>query len=137
MALHIPRRARLAIAGVAAAAALGGAAVPALAATKVSMKLTDFKITGKSSTKAGKVTFTVRNAATFPHELVVIRTRTKAAKLPVRHGKASEKGTAGKIVVPAGKTKALSLTLQKGHYALICNVGNHYMMGMSKDFTVR
>ena len=32
---------------------------------------------------------------------------------------------------------ALSLTLKKGHYALICNIGSHYSTGMRADFTVK
>jgi len=37
----------------------------------------------------------------------------------------------------AGAGKALRLKLKPGHYALICNIPNHYSAGMHTDFTVR
>jgi uncharacterized cupredoxin-like copper-binding protein len=112
-------------------------AAPALAATTVNESLSNFKITGGSSAKAGSVTFKVKNATKIGHELVVIKTNTKAAKLKVSGGKASEKGKVGEVEVSGGKTKTLKLNLKKGHYALICNVGDHYMEGMHMDFTVK
>jgi uncharacterized cupredoxin-like copper-binding protein len=113
------------------------AAVPAFAAGTVTETLSNFKISGASSAKAGTVTFKVKNSSTMEHELVVIRTSTKAAKLKLTNGKASEKGSVGEVEVAGGKTKSLKLKLKKGHYALICNIGGHYMAGMHKDFTVK
>jgi uncharacterized cupredoxin-like copper-binding protein len=112
-------------------------AVPAFAATTVNETLKDYKITGASSAKAGTISFKVKNVARGEHELVVIRTRTKAAKLKTSGGEASEKGKVDEVEVGGGKTKTLKLKLKKGHYALICNIGDHYMEGMHKDFTVR
>jgi uncharacterized cupredoxin-like copper-binding protein len=112
-------------------------AVPALAATTVNEKLSDFKITGASSAKAGTITFKVKNVADGEHELIVIKTRTKAAKLKTVGGKASVKGKVDEAEVEGGKTKSLKLKLKKGHYALICNIGDHYSNGMHKDFTVK
>jgi uncharacterized cupredoxin-like copper-binding protein len=113
-------------------------AVPALAATTVNETLSDYKITGGSSAEAGTITFKTTNDGDDAHELVVIRTATKASKLKTNDdGEASEKGKAGVVKVDAGKTKSLKLTLKKGHYALICNIGDHYSAGMRKDFTVR
>jgi uncharacterized cupredoxin-like copper-binding protein len=91
-----------------------------------------------STAKAGKVTFVVKNAADMEHELVVIKTSRKAAKLPVKGGEASEKGAVGEVEdIGGGKTKKLTLTLKPGHYALICNLPGHYQGGMHADFTVR
>lgn len=132
MFLSRSRRVALATAGATALIA-----VPAFAAGTVNETLSNFKISGGSSAKAGSVTFKVRNTASVEHELVVIRTNTKAAKLKVSGGKASEKGNVGEVEVAGGKTKTLKLKLKKGHYALICNIGGHYMLGMRKDFTVR
>jgi uncharacterized cupredoxin-like copper-binding protein len=36
-----------------------------------------------------------------------------------------------------GATKALSLTLKPGHYAIICNLPGHYAGGMYTDLTVK
>jgi uncharacterized cupredoxin-like copper-binding protein len=73
----------------------------------------------------------------FKHELVVIKTNTKAAKLKLKGGRAVETGKVGEVEVAGGKAKSLKLTLKKGHYALICNIGDHYSEGMHKDFTVK
>jgi uncharacterized cupredoxin-like copper-binding protein len=124
-------------------AAAGGAvillaaAVPALAASTVNEKLSEYKITGGSSAKAGAVTFKVKNTCEYQHELVVIKTNTKAAKLKTKGGSAVVTGKLGEVEVASGKTKSLKLKLKKGHYALICNIGDHYSEGMHKDFTVK
>ena len=127
-----------------AAAALSAAAVlvaaPATdAATSLSVKLSDFKVTpAKSSVAHGRVTFRVKNSAGMEHELVVIKTSKKAANLPTSSsGKASEKGSVGEVELAGGKSKSLTLNLKKGHYALICNIGGHYKAGMHADLTVR
>ncbi|WP_445148740.1 plastocyanin/azurin family copper-binding protein [Baekduia sp. Peel2402] len=127
-----------------AAAALSAAAVlvaaPATdAATSLSAKLSDFKVTpAKSSVTHGRVTFRVKNSAGMEHELVVIKTSKKAANLPTSSsGKASEKGSVGEVELAGGKTKSLTLNLKKGHYALICNIGGHYKAGMHADLTVK
>ena len=129
------RSRRMAAAG--GAAIMLAAAVPAFAASTVNEKLSDYKITGDSSAKAGTVTFKVRNAAGGPHELIVIKTRTKAAKLKTKGGAAVTTGSVGRVEVAGGKTKSLKLKLRKGHYALICNIGDHYGEGMHADFTVK
>ena len=132
---------RRGIAATGAAALTAAILVPALgadASSSVSVKLTDFKVTPSvKSVGHGKVKFIVANKASMEHELVVIKTSTKAAKLKIVNGKASEKGNVGEVELAGHKTKTLSLNLKKGHYALICNVGGHYMAGMHADFTVK
>ncbi|WCB96285.1 hypothetical protein DSM104299_05042 [Baekduia alba] len=83
------------------------------------------------------MTFAVENASGMEHELVVIETGRTAAKLPIVNGKASEKGSVGEVALAGHKSKRLTLKLEKGHYALVCNVGGHYMAGMRADLTVR
>ena len=62
---------------------------------------------------------------------MVIRPGKDAGKLPVVNGEASEKGAKGEIEdIAPGTTKSLTLTLQKGHYALVCNLPGHYKAGM-------
>jgi uncharacterized cupredoxin-like copper-binding protein len=123
------------------AAAVAAFAVPvaaAPAASSVAVKLSDFKVTpAVRSARPGKVTFVVRNTASIAHELVVIKTPAKSAGMPMKSGAASENGKVGETEMAGGKTKRLTLTLKPGHYALICNIGSHYKMGMHADFTVR
>ena len=128
----------LGVATVAASLSLVAPAVSGAATKTVAVKLSDFKVTpAVKSVKAGKVTFVVKNAADMTHELVVIKTTKKAADLPMNGGSASEKGSVGETGdVSGGKTKKLTLTLKKGHYALICNLPGHYQSGMFADFTV-
>jgi uncharacterized cupredoxin-like copper-binding protein len=90
----------------------------------------------RSTAKPGKVAFTVTNVGTVTHEMVVIRTAKIASGLA--HGReASEEGSVGEVSdLDPGQTKTVSLNLQRGHYALICNEPGHYMSGMHTDFTV-
>jgi uncharacterized cupredoxin-like copper-binding protein len=86
---------------------------------------------------AGKITFVVKNNGKTKHEFVVIRTNLAPGKLPVTKGRASEKGSKGEIGnLPAGSTKRLTLTLPKGKYVLICNLGGHYQAGQRAAFVV-
>jgi len=90
------------------------------------------------SAKAGNVTFDLSNDGTVPHEMVVIKTRTKAGDLPVDSAvKASEAGSLGEAEVEPGATDELTLKLAAGRYALICNLPGHYAAGMYSDFTVK
>jgi uncharacterized cupredoxin-like copper-binding protein len=87
---------------------------------------------------AGKVTFRVHNAGTITHEFVVIRTPRAAADLPIKNGRAVEAGNAGETGdLQPGRTRAVTLNLPAGHYALICNLPGHYLAGQHTDFTVR
>src|SRR5215510_4772071 len=122
---------------VCAALALCALPAAAFAASKPKATLTDGHIAvGPKSAAHGKVTFSVKNSGSVEHELVVIKTSTKASKLKVSGGKASEKGSVGEVELDKGKSKNLTLTLAKGHYALICNLPGHYKGGMRVDFTV-
>jgi uncharacterized cupredoxin-like copper-binding protein len=124
----------------AACAVVSLCALPAaaFAASKPKATLTDGHIALSTKSAAhGKVTFSVKNSGSGEHELVVIKTSTKASKLKVSGGEASEKGSVGEVELDKGKTKSLTLNLAKGHYALICNVPGHYQAGMHIDFTVR
>lgn len=104
---------------------------------KVTMDEFSLKASPKSVT-AGKVTFDVRNNGSKRHELIVIKTTKAASKLPQSGGRASEKGrVADSGTLAGGKSKKLTVTLKKGHYALICNLPGHYSGGMRSDFTVK
>jgi len=38
--------------------------------------------------------------------------------------------------IQSGATQDLTVTLEAGHYALICNIREHYSSGMWADLTV-
>jgi len=123
----------LAIAGL-----LGHPARSRAAGKGEAVRLVDFKVLPSAgSVAAGRVTFDVKNAADMEHELVVIKTKTKASKLPVKSGRASEAGKVGSVEVPMGKTRSVTVTLARGHYALICNEPGHYKLGMHADLVVK
>ena len=92
----------------------------------------------KSHTPVGKTTFVVQNAGKLEHEFVVIRTDKAAGQLAAA-GKARvpEKGVMGEIEgIPPGATRQLKLALQKGHYALVCNLKGHWSNGQFVDFYI-
>ena len=96
-----------------------------------------------TTTDPGDVTFHVTNGGTQPHEFVVIKTDTAADALPTDDdGTEVDEDAEGLTVVDEvedldpGATADLDVTLDAGHYALICNVPGHYQLGMHTDFTV-
>jgi uncharacterized cupredoxin-like copper-binding protein len=96
-----------------------------------------------ASTPAGSVTFIVTNLGDKEHEFVVLKTDLAASDLPFDES-ADEAEEEGEGVTPVdeieelqpGETKNLTVDLEAGHYALICNLEGHYRMGMRADFTV-
>jgi uncharacterized cupredoxin-like copper-binding protein len=85
----------------------------------------------------GKVKFVVTNVGKLEHEFVVIKTNKPAGNL-LKGKEANETGAVGEIDgVPAGQARTVTLTLRRGHYALICNLPGHYLTGQFADFYVR
>lgn len=97
-----------------------------------------------TSMKAGEITFTLKNTGTIEHEMVVILlpAGTTYDKLPVAttgedKDKVSEETSLGEIPeLAAGATASVTLNLPAGNYALVCNIAEHYAMGMVAPFTV-
>jgi uncharacterized cupredoxin-like copper-binding protein len=101
-----------------------------------------------ASVKAGKVIFAVKNAGTIVHELIVLKTTTPFDQLPVADAgdppapvtsganKVSEATSVGETGdVAKGKTKSVTLNLKAGSYALVCNIAEHYGLGMRAAFS--
>jgi len=138
----------LASAMVVAIAGCSGGSTPApsadavVGATIVDVALAEWSVKPSTTTAApGAVTFRVSNIGTTVHELIVVKTDTKADALPVADGKVAEDGLT--VVdevedVAAGTTADLALTgLVAGHYAIFCNIEGHYSQGMHADFDVK
>jgi uncharacterized cupredoxin-like copper-binding protein len=127
-----------AVVGVLLAAALLASPLAAeSSATRVNLRLVEFKIQGGPLTaKRGAVTFAVKNNGTVAHELVVLKTTIAPSKLPVKRSKASEPGKVGRVgPIKRGKSAALNLTLSAGKYVLLCNLPAHYQAGQRVGFT--
>jgi uncharacterized cupredoxin-like copper-binding protein len=121
---------------------------PAASGTTITVSLGDtadamFLTPSPMEAPAGDVTFEVTNDGDREHEFVVLSTDFAADDLPFDE-EADEALEETDGVVPIdeieslmpGETKTLTVTLDAGHYALICNIERHYRLGMRSDFTV-
>ncbi len=125
---------------VASTTTTSSTAAAAKATGPIAIKMTDMAIApANSAAAAGDVTFDVTNDGKQMHEIVVIKTDKMAADLGPAdaEGQVSETGSQGETGdMEAGASKTLTLKLDKGHYALICNIPGHYAAGMYADLTV-
>ncbi len=115
--------------------------------TSVDVALSEFTITvSKSSVKAGDVTFNIENTGGDVHEFVVVKSDLAPADLPTNaDGSFDEEATGIEAVdeiedIAAGGTGKLSVTVDAGHYYLVCNIvdaaGSHFHEGMYAEVTV-
>ncbi|WP_081685595.1 plastocyanin/azurin family copper-binding protein [Candidatus Solirubrobacter pratensis] len=100
--------------------AVGTWALPAVAATSVSVsagKPSEYKFTlSKKSVKAGSVTFTVSNKGKIPHDFSIGGKKTK--------------------LIRPGKSATLKVTLKKGSVSFKCTVSGHAQAGMKGTLKV-
>lgn len=94
-----------------------------------------------SAVPAGQVQFDLSNLGPDQHEFVVFKTDLAADQLPVENGLVNENAASlqkqdEQQEYPSGETRTLTLTLDPGHYVLICNLPGHYEQGMHVDFNV-
>jgi uncharacterized cupredoxin-like copper-binding protein len=114
-------------------AGASGRTTQAAQTAKVTLK--EFSITGSllkpaafgkaSKLKAGKTTFTFKNAGKFGHNFTIIRTSKGAPKFHTS-------------TIAPGKTATLSVNLKPGSYIAVCTLfsGFHEAAGMVKSFSV-
>jgi uncharacterized cupredoxin-like copper-binding protein len=94
----------------------------------------------QTTTKSGKVSFKITNTGSVVHEFVIVQTDLAADKLPtnpdgsIDEEKLESPGEQGDLDV--GKSADLTVDLKPGRYLLICNLPNHYKLGMHTEFTV-
>jgi uncharacterized cupredoxin-like copper-binding protein len=97
---------------------------------------------------AGSVTFDANDGPNDVHELVVFKTDLAPDALPTgADGSVDEEGEGLELIdeiedIPVGETMSLTVDLEAGNYALICNIydeaeqESHYQEGMRTAFTV-
>jgi uncharacterized cupredoxin-like copper-binding protein len=94
----------------------GGGSAATVAAT-----LSEWKVAVGGTVKAGTVTFDVKNAGTFAHNLTVA-------------GPGVDGKTTGNLA--AGKSGTLTLDLKPGTYDLYCSIPGHKAEGMDLKLNV-
>jgi len=108
------------------------------------VRLTDYAVHGPASLPAGKYEFVITNHGTAPHELVIFGTKSSAAALPLRKdGSVDEENESLTSVLDSGsslepgETRVVFADLTSpGHYAMVCNLPQHYHLGMHADLSV-
>jgi uncharacterized cupredoxin-like copper-binding protein len=104
--------------------------------------LSEWKVAVASTLKAGKVTFTITNAGTVPHELLVFKSDLDEAAYPkdsagdiVEDGPGINLLSDGDNINPGGsQTRTVDLT--PGKYLFVCNITGHFKSGMFTVATV-
>ena len=101
---------------------------------------------------AGNITFTVKNAGTMEHEMIVLKTDIAFDQIPVTDAgdppapvttgankvdEANNVGETGDPNLKPGETRTFTVKLAAGKYVLVCNVAGHYQMGMRAPFQVQ
>jgi uncharacterized cupredoxin-like copper-binding protein len=125
---------------------LAGVGLAQAATHAASVKATEVEFHIKLSApsgKAGKITFTVKNAGHLAHEFLVLKSNLAAGKLPLT-GTTVNVAKAGKLIggitgagLKAGASKTITLSLPAGRYVLFCNLPAHYKSGQYATFTVK
>lgn len=128
-----------------------------LLSPKISVQLQEYTmIVHPTTVKAGKVEFTIKNAGTMTHEMVLIRAADVDA-LPrvavatadrgvgdVNEEAIPESDKPGEAEVKQGKTVTKTLNLTAGTYVMFCNIDtklpdgtviNHFQRGMHAVIT--
>jgi uncharacterized cupredoxin-like copper-binding protein len=95
----------------------------------------------EEQSRAGMVTFSVRNGGNIDHDFVVLRTRRKADELPVTDQQVRLLAPGVRLVDKLTKVRpdseeTLTVRLDPGSYVLVCDVPGHYQAGMRASFRV-
>lgn len=128
----------------------GPAASPSPAGTSINVTLQEWAVVPSAATApAGQVTFVITNEGPDDiHEFVVMKTDLSVHELPVDANGKVDEAAGGMVVIdevediPVGETEPLTVNLDAGNYALICNIYDteegeaHYTMGMRAAFSV-
>ena len=108
----------------------------------ISGEVSEWKIDLDATTsKAGEVTFTIKNAGTLGHEFLVVKTDIAPGEIPLDGDHFPEPAEGLEVIdeigeYPVDTTESLTLNLEAGNYQIVCNLPGHYKNGMHLAFTV-
>ena len=110
----------------------------------VPVSATDYQFAMATNLAAGHHTIAFTNNGKQPHEFLLFRTDVAANALPVdADGRVVEESPQLHNVVDSGNglkvggTQSLPVKLGPGHYVAVCNLTNHYKLGMYLDVTAK
>jgi len=115
-----------------------------LKTTAIIAVVKEWKIsTNTPSHIAGPITFYLDNQGNIDHEFVIIQTDTLAKDLVAKVDPATMRLDEELLTSPgeygdlaAGVTGVVTIDLPAGHYVLMCNIADHYQLGMYADLEV-
>jgi uncharacterized cupredoxin-like copper-binding protein len=116
---------------------------PAPGSTTVTVSLVEFAVQpNPASAPSGTVTFNAQNNGTIPHNFFVIKTDLSDDALPVNQSTYTVDTSQLYVVaqtpnIRTEDTRPVTLDLSPGHYVLICNIVDHYQIGMHVSFNVQ
>jgi hypothetical protein len=90
----------------------------------------------------GNVAVVIDNTGTVPHELLGFRTDLAEDQLPLGPDGRINEDAVPKVIdtdtdLPPGTHRTLSTTLSPGRYVFVCNLLNHYRLGMHTVLIVK
>ena len=130
----------IAVAGLLAACSSSASSSGPVSDVNATLKEWEFNLDATTGA-AGEVTFHIQNDGEKTHEFVVVSTDTAADSLPVDDATDTVDETQFTPVdevedITSGSSAELTVTLEPGHYVILCNLESHYAEGMAADFTV-
>ena len=104
--------------------------------------LSEWKVATSSALRAGTTTFTISNAGTTEHELLVFKSDLAPSAYPTDPaGDIQEDGPGVDLLsdgenIPVGGTQERTVELKPGTYLFVCNIPGHFKSGMFTVVTV-
>lgn len=106
----------------------------------VEVKLDEFSIHAPASALPGDTHVQVLNAGDIPHTFLLLRTRFRPDKLPVRKSEVDLRRIDKVRELPKQDPRditSIQVNLAPGRYVMICNIAGHYQSGMRAPLLVR
>jgi uncharacterized cupredoxin-like copper-binding protein len=103
----------------------------------------DYQINLSTTTfKAGEITFNIQNNSTdLEHEFVIVDTALAPADMPLNDDGDVDEDQITVVdeqeAIQAGESASLTVTLDPGHYVIMCNLPGHFAQGMHVEITVQ